>query len=174
LKKLSRALQDTTPEQTRDKGKNERRSREEELWHAVQWTGTPRARQLHEWSFSASTECVDARGSRFVYIYIYKYYDCEATVEEEIYNTRMNKHTQTHVPTYIPTYLHTNLRTHIQNTTKPTNPTNPTTQPYKPYPTLHTYPGYKPYPTTLQTIPYPTHTNNTHMCNENKKRTWLH
>jgi len=67
------------------------------------------------------------------------------------------------------TYLHA----YIQN---PTNPTNPTTQPYKPYPTIKTYPTNptQPSPTALQALSYPTHTNNTHMCNENKKRIWLY
>jgi len=62
----------------------------------------------------------------------YIYSDCEATAEEEIYNTNMNKHTHTYMPTYVHTYLHTYKYTYIQTykilqtlqILKP-NPTNP-------------------------------------------------
>ena len=55
------------------------------------------------------------------------------------------------MPTYVPAYIHTYIPTYIHTKSFKPNPTNPTIQ-------------------TPQTLLYPTHTNNTHMCNENKKR----
>jgi len=67
------------------------------------------------------------------------------------------------MPTYIPTYLHTYIPTYIRTKSdKPYTSKNPNLQTL-PYPTCLLY---KHYSTTVQTLPYTTHTDNTRMCNE--------
>ena len=82
-----------------------------------------------------------------------------------------NKHIHTYMPTHLNAYIHTFIHTYI--------PTYKHTQSYKPYKfynaTLQILQTL-PYPTyfTLQTLHYTTPANNTHMCNENKKRTLMY
>ena len=111
--------------------------------------------------------------SIYIYIYTHIFWLRGNSRRTDLY-ARMNKHMQTYMPTYMPPYIHTYIPTCVHTRSyKPYKSYNPS---LKPYPTIKTYPTNptQPYPTALQTLPYPTHTNNTHMCNENKKRIWLH
>jgi len=98
----------------------ERLRREEMLRGEAQWTGTPRARPLYEWSSSLSTACTDARGRRVVHIHIY------INVVWEAMRRGLLIHAEEKMK-------RTNART---NSYIPCNPNTPTTlHPYKP--TVH-------------------------------------
>jgi len=177
LKKLGRAF----------KKRRQGQSREEELQQAAQWISTPRVRLLQKWSFCASTDCAEARGQRFVCIYIYicKYW-LQGTRKGEFkfYNTcrrqqRKRKNTLANIHACTSTYWQTHiilqtllLQTHrgyyLTNVYKQTHPylqsyNHTKTQTYNPT-TRHHY-------TCKPTPPY---TYNTYIliiiiCNENKK-----
>jgi len=120
LKKLGRAF----------KKRRQGQSREEELQQAAQWISTPRVRLLQKWSFCASTDCAEARGQRFVCIYIYicKYW-LQGTRKGEFkfYNTcrrqqRKRKNTLANIHACTSTYWQTHiiLQTLFTSTDTPT------------------------------------------------------
>jgi len=137
----------------------ERLRREEMLRGEAQWTGTPRARPLYEWSSSLSTACTDARGRRVVHIHIYINVVWEAMRRGLLIHTeekmkRTNARTNIHMPTCL---YHTYSNKTYIITYKPTHPRTPTTY----QPTTPTYPAtptpLQPYtPTNLPYIPYNT------------------